>query len=160
MDNSDLESGVPHSRARAIGNGSTIEPERGKRTFVRERSAMNGECFFRLLRGRVLRTSIVFVLLGGWWAGCQRTPEGGLTTGNLVPTTQLESSDRLLQLGKQTYDRNCAPCHGVNGDSQGPAAYLLYPRPRDFTASRYRLVSTWDFAPTDEDLFRCRPGPT
>ncbi|MBI4442692.1 MAG: c-type cytochrome [Acidobacteria bacterium] len=115
---------------------------------------MNGECFFRLLQERVLIASIVFVLLSGWWVGCQRTPEGGQTTGNLVPTTHLESSDSLLQLGKQTYDRNCAPCHGVNGDSQGPAAYLLYPRPRDFTASRYRLVSTWDFAPTDEDLFR------
>ncbi len=31
---------------------------------------------------------------------------------------------------------------------------MLYPKPRNFVAAKYRLVSTWDYAPTDEDLFR------
>ena len=90
----------------------------------------------------------------GIGVGCSRTPDAAQTTGNLTPTTKMESSSGLLALGKTTFERNCAPCHGPNGDGQGPAAYLLYPKPRDFVAARYRLVSTWDFTPTDEDIFR------
>ena len=86
--------------------------------------------------------------------GCRRSPGGGEKTGNLTPTTVMAFSPQLLDLGKQAYERNCAPCHGLEGNGQGPADYLLFPKPRDFTASRYRLVSTWDFTPTDEDLFR------
>ena len=64
------------------------------------------------------------------------------------------SSPEFLTSGEQTYARQCSACHGPNGDGEGEAAYLLYPRPRDFTVGRYRLVSTWDGIPTDEDLFR------
>jgi mono/diheme cytochrome c family protein len=59
-----------------------------------------------------------------------------------------------LELGKDTYAAKCAACHGTEGDGQGEAAYLLYPRPRDFSRGEYRLVSTWDGVPTDEDIFR------
>ena len=62
-------------------------------------------------------------------------------------------SPKLLALGKQVYNRQCAACHGVNGRGDGEAAYLLYPKPRDFVAARYRLVSTWERVPTDQDLF-------
>jgi mono/diheme cytochrome c family protein len=57
-------------------------------------------------------------------------------------------------LGKTRYDKECAACHGAAGDGEGQAAYLLYPRPRDFTNGQFRLISTWDGFPTDEDLFR------
>jgi cytochrome c oxidase cbb3-type subunit 2 len=66
----------------------------------------------------------------------------------------MAANARLLELGKQTFQKQCAPCHGVNGDGQGPAAYLLYPKPRNFVAGRFRLISTWDGAPTDEDVFK------
>jgi len=89
-----------------------------------------------------------------WVTSCTRAPEGAEATGNLTPTAMMEASPRLLQVGRTTYERNCAPCHGLNGDGLGPAAYLLYPKPRNFQAARYRLVSTWNFAPTNEDLFR------
>jgi len=60
----------------------------------------------------------------------------------------------LLALGKQTYQKQCFACHGPDGRGDGEAAYLLYPKPRDFTAARYALVSTWDRVPTDLDLFK------
>ncbi len=60
----------------------------------------------------------------------------------------------LLELGRTVYGKECVSCHGELGDGEGQAAYLLYPRPRDFTRGEYRLVSTWDRIPTDEDLFR------
>jgi mono/diheme cytochrome c family protein len=63
------------------------------------------------------------------------------------------STPRLVALGKQIYAQQCAACHGIGGRGDGEAAYLLYPKPRDFVAARYRLVSTWDRVPTDQDLF-------
>ncbi|MBI2532144.1 MAG: c-type cytochrome [Deltaproteobacteria bacterium] len=62
-------------------------------------------------------------------------------------------SARLLALGKQVYSQQCSACHGVGGRGDGEAAYLLYPKPRDFVAAKYRLVSTWERVPTDQDLF-------
>ena len=63
------------------------------------------------------------------------------------------STPKLLALGKQIYVQQCAACHGIGGRGDGEAAYLLYPKPRDFVAARYRLVSTWERVPTDQDLF-------
>jgi len=63
------------------------------------------------------------------------------------------ASPQLLALGKQIYAQQCVACHGIGGRGDGEAAYLLYPKPRDFVAARYRLVSTWDRVPTDQDLF-------
>jgi mono/diheme cytochrome c family protein len=63
------------------------------------------------------------------------------------------STPKLVALGKQIYAQQCAACHGIGGRGDGEAAYLLYPKPRDFVAARYRLVSTWDRVPTDQDLF-------
>jgi len=70
------------------------------------------------------------------------------------PTSALPATPALLALGRQVYAKQCVSCHGAEGRGDGPAAYLLYPKPRDFTAARYRLVSTWERVPTDADLFR------
>ena len=52
------------------------------------------------------------------------------------------STPKLVALGKQMYAQQCAACHGLSGRGDGEAAYLLYPKPRDFVAARYRLVSS------------------
>jgi mono/diheme cytochrome c family protein len=72
----------------------------------------------------------------------------------IEPGPIMPASPALLETGKATYARHCAGCHGPNGDGMGEAAYLLYPRPRDFTMGQFRLVSTWDNIPTDADLYR------
>ena len=43
--------------------------------------------------------------------------------------------------GMAFYMANCATCHGMNGDGQGPRAYFILPKPRDFRhpASRHTL---------------------
>ncbi len=64
----------------------------------------------------------------------------------------LETAE-LLAHGKATYTRHCAACHGLDGRGEGEAAYLLYPKPRDFVMARYALVSAWERNPTEEDLF-------
>jgi DMSO reductase family type II enzyme heme b subunit len=42
----------------------------------------------------------------------------------------------------------------VKGDGKGPAAELLLPRPRDFTTGIYKIRTTANKTPTDQDLFR------
>jgi len=90
--------------------------------------------------------------------GCTRTGaeslEGGALPDWIEPTRALPASPALLALGEQAYVKQCAACHGTAGDGEGEAAYLLHPRPRDFTRGQFRLISTWDGVPTDEDLFR------
>ena len=111
------------------------------------------------MTGRILRRPVFVVLAAGLLSsGCgPRATEGtasGVIPFSIVPTTVLASSPDLLALGKTTFDKECVACHGAAGDGEGDAAYLLYPRPRDFTSSQFRIISTWDGVPTDEDLFR------
>jgi len=56
--------------------------------------------------------------------------------------------------GKAVYERKCAGCHGDKGDGKGPAAELLFPKPRDFTAGLYKVRTTANKVPTDQDIFR------
>lgn len=52
------------------------------------------------------------------------------------------------------YQKRCAHCHGEEGDGEGPAAALMYPRPRDFTLAVFKYKTTHadvEF-PTDADL--------
>ena len=65
-----------------------------------------------------------------------------------------ESIPELLEPGQAVYRRQCAACHGATGAGDGEAAYLLYPKPRNFVRGQFRFVSTWDGLPTNEDLFR------
>jgi DMSO reductase family type II enzyme heme b subunit len=56
--------------------------------------------------------------------------------------------------GKAVYERKCLLCHGEKGDGKGAAAELLLPKPRDFTKGLYKIRSTANRTPTDQDLFR------
>jgi mono/diheme cytochrome c family protein len=57
--------------------------------------------------------------------------------------------------GEALYRSRCAICHGAGGRGDGPAARDLEPRPRDFTAGKYKLRSTASGErPRRDDLFR------
>ena len=56
--------------------------------------------------------------------------------------------------GKTLYAKHCSTCHGTTGRGDGRAAYLLFPKPRDFGRGGYRLVSTANSQPSDADLYR------
>jgi len=90
--------------------------------------------------------------------GARPTAGGGITSGviehPLEPSRVLPVSDPLLEAGRSAYEKQCSACHGITGAGDGEAAWLLYPRPRDFTRGEYRLVSTWEGIPQDEDLYR------
>ncbi len=56
--------------------------------------------------------------------------------------------------GQALYAEHCAVCHGPNGDGKGDAAYLLNPKPRNFRAGNFRLVTSQGLQPTQDDIFR------
>lgn len=69
--------------------------------------------------------------------------------------TETSPSKQTLYLGQQIYQVNCAVCHGVDGDSNGPAASLFRIRPRDFRTGVFKFRSTPSGSlPTDDDLLR------
>lgn len=62
--------------------------------------------------------------------------------------------DPLLARGREIFLSQCAICHGNEGDGQGQFAYLMNPRPRDFTQGKFKLSTTANQIPSDEDLLR------
>jgi cytochrome c oxidase cbb3-type subunit 2 len=79
-----------------------------------------------------------------------------LTVGAQAETVSEPPADLsvLLDRGKQVYARECAACHGVEGDGEGPGAYILSQKPRNLQLGVFKLRSTpsGEF-PTDSDLF-------
>lgn len=64
-----------------------------------------------------------------------------------------------LELGREVYQRNCAVCHGVDGDGRGPAAPGMWPPPRDFTSARFKFAGIQDRGlPADDELARIITG--
>ncbi|MFQ5874704.1 MAG: c-type cytochrome [Dehalococcoidia bacterium] len=57
--------------------------------------------------------------------------------GTLVPATP-----EIIKAGEKLYMANCAGCHGVAGKGDGPLAYLMSPKPRDFTLRINKFRST------------------
>lgn len=40
--------------------------------------------------------------------------------------------------GAPLYNANCSTCHGLTGEGNGPRAYFIFPKPRNFTADDAR----------------------
>ena len=82
------------------------------------------------------------------WAGLGFTliSAGAAETGT-------SAARQTLYLGQQVYQVNCAVCHGVGGDGNGPSASMFRIRPRDFRTGLFKFRSTASGSlPTDDDL--------
>ena len=61
--------------------------------------------------------------------------------------------------GGPLYQKLCSQCHDVKGTGQGLAAAHLLPKPRDFTAEKFKIRHTPSGAlPTDDDLHHVLRG--
>lgn len=101
-------------------------------------------CSGKSKRHRALRVVLIACLF------VSSTPVFGQSTD---PETAPPPTERLFKAGQQLYQKQCLVCHGATGQGDGPAAYLLHPRPRDFTREEFRLISTEEMVATDRDLF-------
>ena len=66
--------------------------------------------------------------------------------------------------GGALFLRHCAACHGADGSADTPVATLLRPRPNAFQHGLFKLVSTQNGMPSEDDLVatlrRGMPGST
>lgn len=66
--------------------------------------------------------------------------------------------------GTALYAQHCAVCHGADGNADTVVADLLVPRPAPFRSGLFKLVSTSNGVPTEDDLVqtlrRGMPGST
>lgn len=83
-------------------------------------------------------------------------PAPGLPSVRPLANAEFASGERTASPDPaQLYATNCATCHGAAGAGDGPASYLLFPKPRNFTTGLYRFKSTFnDEPPTRADLDR------
>ncbi|MBX9790520.1 MAG: c-type cytochrome [Pirellulales bacterium] len=105
---------------------------------------------------------LLTLLLASFAAGCGQSkptaPAGGASpspkdqSSGAAKASVPERPDAAPQTVASLYGRHCAACHGEKGDGKGIAAVFLYPKPRDFRAGNFRLVSTANNVPTIEDL--------
>ena len=78
--------------------------------------------------------------------------EGATETVAKERSAKVATDLRPLDRGVKLYAQHCAACHGEKGDGQGLAARFLFPKPRDFRAGRFRLISTANGVPTRADI--------
>src|SRR5262245_20763331 len=109
------------------------------------------------MRGSRIGAAVLLTAVASLIGACMSNPHASaepcVISLSDLPSHLLVSSPALLALGKKTVEKECLACHGAAGNGEGDAAYLLYPRPRDFTSGSFRIISTWEGVPTDEDLF-------
>lgn len=109
---------------------------------------------------------VAAILVGA--ASCQRTdaPESPISPV-IEPTSHAAVSPpdapppavAEAPTAKMLFETYCSACHGPQGRGDGPAAYLVYPKPRDFTSGVFRFKSTpEEQAPTPADLRRIIKG--
>jgi cytochrome c oxidase cbb3-type subunit 2 len=72
----------------------------------------------------------------------------------LILSFHIEAQDNL-QNGKRLYEGACLPCHGTEGDGNGPGAAGLNSQAKDFTTGWYKFRSTpHGQMPSDDDIAR------
>ena len=91
---------------------------------------------------------------GGTPSGSPPAPPPGptATAPGAAPAAPAADRAALVARGLPLYQKQCATCHGDQGLGDGPAAYLLNPKPRDFASGVFRLTSTTKWLPSDDDL--------
>ena len=77
----------------------------------------------------------------------------GLVVGAVYPVSGPPPAPKDSARGRAIFLEHCSICHGAEGRGDGSSAWLMKPRPRDFTRGEFRLVSTMNGVPTDDDLY-------
>lgn len=95
-----------------------------------------------------------FALSGASGCGSQAPPAVRVAPVAAPAASPAAPAPIAAATGSELYGRYCLACHGEAGGGDGPAARYLYPKPRDFRQGRFRLVTTTNQAPSDDDLMR------
>jgi mono/diheme cytochrome c family protein len=80
-------------------------------------------------------------------------PEATPAPTSSIPTA-VSNESALLTRGQALFARQCVICHGEAGDGGGQFAYLMNPRPRNLKLGKFKLTTTQNQVPSDDDLLR------
>ncbi|MFI5456381.1 MAG: ethylbenzene dehydrogenase-related protein [Isosphaerales bacterium] len=141
----------------AAGDPGTTAPGRADRPTAhpdRWRPA-RGQCGAVATRAVAL-AGMVLALLDAPGCGRSEPPAAPRAAAPAAPAAipQVARTVGAEASGPQLYSRYCAACHGEDGDGNGLAARFLYPKPRNFREGQFRLLTTTNHVPSDEDLMR------
>ena len=105
---------------------------------------------------RFTRNALV-LLAAAWCAGILGSLRAPVLSNALTARVEAQSPDigteAQRESGKALYLKNCSQCHGEKGDGEGYATPHLLPRPRNFTAAKFKVRTTPNGAlPTHQDL--------
>lgn len=64
----------------------------------------------------------------------------GKTAGGYLPDNYFEVTRALLERGRERFEINCMPCHGLVGDGRGMIAQRGFPAPASYHTDRLREV--------------------
>jgi high-affinity iron transporter len=67
-----------------------------------------------------------------------------LVLGALALAAPPAPTPKLLATGKAVYELNCAACHGVTGEGNGPVAFAVKPPPRNFVKDDFKAGDSVD----------------
>lgn len=82
------------------------------------------------------------------------SPQPQQSTGSQTSPDSDAGAAAVTDRGTVLFGKYCALCHGENGDGAGKFAYLMNPRPRNFRQGDFKLVTTVNQVPSDDDLLR------
>lgn len=74
--------------------------------------------------------------------------------GTAIAPPLSSNAGQIIARGKELFAKQCAICHGDVGDGAGKFAYLMNPRPRNLQQGNFKLATTENQVPTQEDLIR------
>jgi mono/diheme cytochrome c family protein len=116
---------------------------------------MRPSVLLRLVSGGTILSGLLLVailVMGSVWQHPSARAGGDTLT---VADTTTDLITGMLPNTAALYATHCSACHGESGQGDGAAAYLLYPKPRDFTSGIFRFKSTAaSEPPTRQDLAR------
>ncbi len=93
---------------------------------------------------------IAYIQRLGTAIGDWRNPEGEKAAGSTVAASAPTFTPQMVKEGKVVFEGNCAGCHGLAGNGQGPAAAALNPKPRNFIEGKFK----YPVNAKDTDLFK------
>jgi DMSO reductase family type II enzyme heme b subunit len=100
----------------------------------------------KLLKINRLKIMVIILVIVGLWVLLRSSP---------VIADEPAAPEAQVSPGQTIYEQRCAPCHGLEGTGDGPAAERLFIKPRDFTRDEYKIKSTsGDEFPSREDLIQ------